>query len=123
MLENHMLARLVDGFDEFRERLTRIEESVKPIADIKKDVDALKVNQTSVEASTKSAHKRIDTIEKEDFTRQLSELKNTIEPIVENEQEKKRDIKFLKNAVISSLIGMFFTVISGLILAITKGWL
>ena len=123
MLEIHMLARLADGFDEFRERLTRIEESVKPIADIKKDVDALKANQTSVEASTKSAHKRIDAIEKEGFARQLSELKNAIKPIVENEQEKKRDIKFLKNAVIGSLIGMFFTVIGGLILVITQGWL
>lgn len=65
MLENQMMERLINNFDEFRERLTRIEEGIKPIGDIKKDVDTLKISVSEISASTKSAHKRLDALDKD----------------------------------------------------------
>lgn len=62
-MERSALDKLADGFDEFKERLIRIEESVKPIASIKSDVDGLKIESSETSSSTRSAHKRLDTAE------------------------------------------------------------
>jgi predicted nucleic acid-binding Zn-ribbon protein len=64
-MADNQLDRLIASFDDFRERLTRIEEGIKPINDIKRDVDSLKITVSEVMASTKSSHKRIDDVEDE----------------------------------------------------------
>lgn len=62
-MESQILNKLVDSFDEFKERLIRIEENVKDIKNVKNDVDNLKIGQAQAEASTRSAHKRLDAME------------------------------------------------------------
>jgi hypothetical protein len=63
MVENQVLNKLVDSFDDFKERLIRIEERLKNIDDMKNDVDNLKIGQAQTDASAKSAHKRLDVLE------------------------------------------------------------
>jgi hypothetical protein len=56
-----LLARLITSFDDFKERLIRIEENVKDVKSVKTDVEELKIKYAALESSTSSAHKRIDT--------------------------------------------------------------
>lgn len=57
---NLLLDRLINGFDDFKERLIRIEENVKEVKSVKGDVEELKIQVASVISSTSSAHKRLD---------------------------------------------------------------
>lgn len=57
---NILLDRLINGFDDFKERLIRIEENVKEVKSVKGDVEELKIKFAAVEASTSSSHKRLD---------------------------------------------------------------
>lgn len=102
-MSDQVLNKLVDSFDDFKERLIRIEERLKVVGDIQKDVDAMKISVAEVAASSKSAHKRLDTMEKK-------------------EETKENDIRWLKRAVITGFIGFFFTVVSGITVAVVKGW-
>lgn len=102
-MNDQVLAKLIDSFDDFKERLIRIEESVKKVADIQKDVDDLKIKLAEVISSSKSAHKRLDDVAKK-------------------EEAKENDIKWLKRAVTTGFIGFFFSVLSGVIVGIFKGW-
>jgi t-SNARE complex subunit (syntaxin) len=60
-----VLDKLVDSFDDFKERLIRIEENVKDVKNVKSDVEDLKIKQAALKSKTDSAHKRIDTIDEE----------------------------------------------------------
>jgi DNA-binding ferritin-like protein len=60
-----LLTKLTESFDDFKERLIRIEENVKSVKDVKEDVDILKLKVASVESKASSAHKRLDTIDKD----------------------------------------------------------
>lgn len=57
------LDKLVESFDDFKERLIRIEENVKDVKNVKRDVEELKVKNASLESKANSAHKRLDTLE------------------------------------------------------------
>jgi len=62
-LNDQLLSKLMDTLDEVRERVIRIDENQKDFKDIKVDVGNLKVSHAQVDASVKSAHKRIDDVE------------------------------------------------------------
>lgn len=99
-----LLTNFNDSFNDFKERLIRIEENVKNVGHLREDVDTLKQEHRDILASTKSAHKRLDTIDR-------------------NEEAKKSEMKWLRRAVITGFIGFFFTVLAGIILAVVKGWI
>lgn len=62
-MENQVLNKLVDSFDDFKERLIRIEERLKVVDDMKDDVNNMKIQLAQVTESAKSAHKRADAME------------------------------------------------------------
>lgn len=64
-----VLDKLVDSFDDFKERLIRIEENLKDVKNVKNDVEDLKIQLASLNSKTSSAHERIDTTEKEQNAR------------------------------------------------------
>jgi DNA repair exonuclease SbcCD ATPase subunit len=100
--ENALLSKLADSFDDLKERLIRIEENVKQINVMKDDVDLLKVKIAEEEARSRSAHKRIDTLEA------------TV-------KERESDIKWLKRQITIGFITFVFTVLAGVIVfAVTK---
>jgi peptidoglycan hydrolase CwlO-like protein len=100
--ENALLSKLADSFDDMKERLIRIEENVKNINSIKEDVEHLKVKLAEEDARSKSAHKRIDTLEA-------------------SAKERENDIKWLKRQITIGFITFVFTVLAGVILfAATK---
>ena len=104
MQENQMIERLINSFDDFKERLIRIEENVKNFNSVIVEVDLLKIKVAQVEESAKSAHKRADTAEKA-------------------AEDKNNDIKWLKRQVIGGGIGLVFTILAAIILASIKGWI
>lgn len=59
-----ILDKLTDSFDDFKERLIRIEENVKTVNEVKREVDLMALKVQAVEESTKSAHKRMDKVDK-----------------------------------------------------------
>ena len=61
---NTLLERLFHNFDDFKERLIRIEEGVKDVSQLKVDVGEMKVQQSKIDESTKSSHKRLDDLER-----------------------------------------------------------
>lgn len=97
MDENAVLTKLIDSFDDFKERLIRIEENVKSINSIKDEVDILKVRSAADQESIKSAHKRIDNLE-------------------QSIKDKEKDIKFIKQQIIVGAIMFVFTVLAGVVL-------
>lgn len=99
-----MIERLVNSFDDFKERLIRIEENVKNFNSVIVEVDLLKIKVAQVEESAKSSHKRSDQLEK------------TIE-------EKNNDIKWLKRQFVAGSIGLAFTILGAVIIASIKGWI
>jgi hypothetical protein len=102
--ENQMIERLINSFDDFKERLIRIEENVKNFNSVIVEVDLLKIKVAQVEESAKSAHKRADTAEKA-------------------ADQKDNDIKWLKRQVMTGAIGLVFTVLAAIIVANVKGWI
>lgn len=60
-----VLDKLVESFDDFKERLIRIEENVRDVKNVKVDVEDLKIKNASLEGKANSAHKRIDSLESE----------------------------------------------------------
>lgn len=69
-MDNEVLKKLADNFDDLKERLIRIEEGLKFVRAMEEDVDEAKraadaAQRTADEAllSTRSAHKRIDSTE------------------------------------------------------------
>lgn len=58
-----VLDKLTQSFDDFKERLIRIEENVKDVKHVKGDVEELKVKNASLESKANSAHKRLDKLE------------------------------------------------------------
>lgn len=58
-----ILDKLVESFDDFKERLIRIEENVRDVKNVKSDVEELKIKNASLESKANSAHKRLDTLE------------------------------------------------------------
>lgn len=57
-----ILDKLSVSFDDFKERLIRIEENVKDVKSIKGDVEDLKIKYAALESKSSSAHKRIDDL-------------------------------------------------------------
>lgn len=112
MAENQ-IDRLLAGFDDFRERLARIEEGIKPITDIKKDVDQVKITISEIGASAKSAHKRLD-----DFDEEMKEIPKTYASKTEHETHDKRIAKLEKIAywVATSIIGAVILSIMSVVL-------
>jgi len=101
-MDDKILEKLVDTFDEFKEMVIRIDENVKGLTALKSDMDIAKVDIAQTKESTKSAHKRIDSMEKA-F------------------EEKEKDIKWLKRQIVIGGITFFFTVLGGIVLfVITK---
>lgn len=62
-MENQVLNKMVDSFEDFKERLIRIEENVKDIKNVKTDVENIKIQMASLESKAASAHKRLDSME------------------------------------------------------------
>lgn len=58
-----VLDKLTQSFDDFKERLIRIEENVKDVKNVKGDVEELKIKNASLESKANSAHKRLDSME------------------------------------------------------------
>ncbi|OIJ12647.1 hypothetical protein BKP37_12650 [Anaerobacillus alkalilacustris] len=58
-----VLDKLVESFDDFKERLIRIEENVRDVKSVKSDVEELKIKNASLESKASSAHKRLDKLE------------------------------------------------------------
>lgn len=58
-----VLDKLVESFDDFKERLIRIEENVRDVKSVKSDVEELKIKNASLEGKASSAHKRLDKLE------------------------------------------------------------
>ena len=103
-------SRLIETLDDLRERMVRIEEGIKPITDIKKDVDLLKISVSEVVASSSSAHKRIDRMEKE--------LKEDYTTKTEHEGHGERLKKLEKNQnwVATVIIGAVIMAVIGLVI-------
>ena len=100
-MDDKVLERLVSSFDDFKERLIRIEENVKGFSSVKEELDQLKIQVAQVSESSKAAHKRTDSME--------LTLK-----------EKENDIKWLKRQFITSSIGFGFTVLAAIVIAFIK---
>ena len=60
-----VLDKFIESFDDFKERLIRIEENVKDVKNVKGDVEELKIKYVTLESKGNSAHKRIDGLEQE----------------------------------------------------------
>lgn len=114
-MDNHMLTRLVDGFDEVKQTLTRVEENVKPIADIKRDVDLLKISMSEVVSSSKSAHKRIDDVEK-DLEKAVIDSKSRVADIPSRAEHTNHDKRITK--IESTIFWIGTTIIGFVILAV-----
>lgn len=84
-----VLDKLTDSFDDFKERLIRIEESVKTVNEVKQDVGLMALKVQAVEESAKSAHKRLDTLEK-DFSKKIEEIEKETVTKVEHAAMEKR---------------------------------
>ena len=54
-----VLDRLANSFDDFKERLIRIEENVKDVKSVKMDVEDLKIKYAALDSKTSSAHKKL----------------------------------------------------------------
>ncbi|QIQ61228.1 XhlA domain-containing holin-like protein [Bacillus phage vB_BcM_Sam46] len=65
MNQNAMVTidKLIDKLDDIKERLIVIETEMKGVNEIKTSVDALEKETTEATQSTRSAHKRLDTLE------------------------------------------------------------
>ena len=96
-MNDHILTKLSDNFDDLKERLIRIEENVRSIKDVKEEVDVLKIKANSLDSSTKSAHKRLDQME--------------------------NDQRWMKRQLLGGMIGGGVTIITSILLAIIKGWI
>lgn len=105
--------RLLATLDDLRERMVRIEEGIKPIADIKKDVDTLKLTTSDIAASTKSAHKRLD-----DFGESMKELPKKYSTITDHKNHDDRIGKLEKNQhwVATLIIGVVILAVVGLVI-------
>jgi hypothetical protein len=101
LMDDKAFERLIDSFDDFKERLIRIDENVKAFGSVKEDVDVLKVELAQVKESAKSSHKRMDSMEAK-------------------EAEREKDIKWLKRQIIIGFIGFVFTVLGGILLLKAK---
>lgn len=93
---NRVLERLINSFDDFKERLIRIEENVKGFNSVKEELDTVKVDVAQTKESVKSSHKRMDGYE-------------------EKEKTRENDIKWLKRQIIIGGIGLFVTIVGGII--------
>lgn len=75
---NPMIEKVLDklsvSFEDFKERLIRIEENVKDVKGIKGDVEDLKIKYAALESKTSSAHKRVDDL----GTDRISKIENTL---------------------------------------------
>jgi chromosome segregation ATPase len=95
------LEKLLDKFDSFSEKLIRIEESVKDLPGLKIEMDQMKIEIAQVKESSKSAHKRADTLEHQ-------------------QKQKDDDIKWLKRQIMTGAIGWVFTVLAAVTIVIFK---
>ena len=100
-MNEQILAKLVDNFDDFKERLIRIEEGLKAVNAVGEEVEVLKINYAELNSSVKSSHKRIDSLE-------------------EREKDRLADIKWLKRTVIAGMITLGFTLSGAAIVTILK---
>jgi len=116
-----VLDKLTDSFDDFKERLIRIEESVKTVNEVKQDVGLMALKLQQVEESTKSAHKRLDTMER-DFAKEIDEVKKDTVSKVEHTNLCMRVDKLDKIVfwVSTLIIGAVILAILGLVLVNTK---
>lgn len=97
-MEQQILNKLTDTMDDIKERVIRIEEGLKDVHALKTDVNDLKVNVSTVGESNKSAHKRIDGLEKK-------------------QDEKEKEMKDLKKLVYGGIISLVVMVLGAVIIA------
>ena len=95
--ESNQIGRLLDKLELMGNSLARIEEQIKPIADIKKDVDTLKVATAEIMSMAKSAHKRLDGHDKD-----MKELDDSMKelPTQKDIDEHEKRISRLEKCVI-----------------------
>lgn len=102
--DNLWLQKLVEGFDDVKERLIRIEEQVKDVRKMQEEISLLGSEVSAVKQSARSAHKRLDKMEEAD-------------------KQKVDDIRFLKRAAITGAISVLGAVLTAVIVAAVKGWI
>jgi chromosome segregation ATPase len=100
-MNEQVLEKLLTKFDDFTERLIRIEEKVKDVPGLKVELDEAKLDLAQTKESAKSAHKRLDTMELQ-------------------QKQKDDDIKYLKRQIIAGAIGWVFTVLAAVTIFILK---
>jgi hypothetical protein len=100
-MDERLLTKLADSFDDMKERLIRIEENVKGFSSVKEELEVTKIELAQVKENGRSSHKRIDSLE--------LTLK-----------EKENDIKWLKRQFITSSIGFGFTILAAIVIAAIK---
>lgn len=100
-MNDQLLDRLANSFDDFKERLIRIEENVKDVPGLKAELDLVKIELSKTKESSKSAHKRLDQME-------------------QRQEQKDQDIKWLKRQIIAGAIGWVFTVLTAVTIIILK---
>lgn len=99
-----MFLKALDGLDDVKERLIRIEEQVKDVRKMQEDLSVLGTEVAAVKQSARSAHKRLDKMEEAD-------------------KQKVDDIRFLKRAAITGAISVLGAVLTAVIVAAVKGWI
>lgn len=102
-------AQTQQQFHELLVSLARIEEGIKPIAEIKKDVKQLQLGFVDVDSSLKSAHKRIDAIEKK-FENMPTQ------PEFNNNEKRISKLETHVTWVATLIIGAVITAIVGVVL-------
>jgi tetrahydromethanopterin S-methyltransferase subunit G len=113
-----VLDKLTDSFDDFKERLIRIEESVKTVNEVKQDVGLMALKVQGIEESAKSAHKRLDTLER-DVAKRLDDMeKETVTKVEHSAMEKRvQSLERIVFWVSTLIIGSVILTVLGLVYA------
>lgn len=96
-----VLDKLAESFDDFKERLIRIEENIKDVKHVKTDVEELKIKYAALESKTNSAHKRVDGI---------------AEKVPEHAEERIKRLEANQRWVATAIIGAVIIAVMGLVL-------
>lgn len=106
-ISNPSLDKLIDSIASLRESVVRIEEAVKPIASMKKDLDELNKTVVEVTASAKSAHKRLDGHKEKIEEKPSVERVNAIDERVKKLEVNQRWVVTTIGAIIIATIAKF----------------
>lgn len=96
-MNDNFLEKMADSFDDFKERLIRIEENIKGFSSVKDDLDQTKIKLAQTMESTKSAHKRMDSLEK-------------------TSDDREKELKWMKRQIVIGGITFFTSVLAGIVI-------